>query len=145
MASLLPDAAGLGWLAAALTLLTFHCTDMVRLRVLALCANGVFVAYALTAGLVPVLTLHAVLIPLNLWRLRQACRVRHTDRPRAAPAPGKTAARASIPRLPRTTGQPRKDGCLAGLQWQRRPSRWRPSAMRGSRTRLGTVRATGRA
>ncbi len=61
----------LGWAAAALTLLTFYSTNMQRLRLLALSANGAFVAYAWLAGLTPVLALHLTLIPLNLYRLMQ--------------------------------------------------------------------------
>lgn len=62
----------LGWVAAGLTLLTFACNDMRRLRVLALLANFAFVAYASQADLWPVLALHLALAPINLWRLRQA-------------------------------------------------------------------------
>ena len=62
----------LGWAAATLTLLTFYCTNMLRLRLLALSANGAFVAYAWMTGLTPVLALHLTLIPLNLYRLMQA-------------------------------------------------------------------------
>jgi hypothetical protein len=59
----------LGWAAAALTVLTFYCKDMVRLRLFALLANVAFVSYGLSAGLAPVLALHLTLIPLNLLRL----------------------------------------------------------------------------
>ena len=59
----------LGWLAAGLTLGTFTCADGVRLRVMALSANAAFVAYGFMAGTVPVLVLHLILIPVNLWRL----------------------------------------------------------------------------
>lgn len=62
----------LGWVAAGLTLLTFACTEMRRLRLLALGANFAFVAYASQAELWPVLALHLTLIPINLWRLLQA-------------------------------------------------------------------------
>jgi hypothetical protein len=81
-----------GWLAAAMTLLTFHCNDMLRLRLLALSSNVAFVAYGLAAGLLPVLALHLLLIPLNLLRLRQ---VRRVLRVVASPVP--VAAAASAP------------------------------------------------
>lgn len=61
-----------GWGAATLTLLTFFCRDMRRLRVLAIAANAAFIAYGALAQLVPVLVLHLALVPVNLWRLRQA-------------------------------------------------------------------------
>jgi CRP/FNR family cyclic AMP-dependent transcriptional regulator len=72
----LPDL--LGWLAAALTLMTFCCQNMVRLRCAALVANGAFIAYGITAQLWPVLVLHFVLVPINVWRLVQASRMRRT-------------------------------------------------------------------
>ena len=58
-----------GWSAASLTMMTFVCRDMVRLRMLALGANAAFVAYGAMAALTPVLVLHLVLAPINLWRL----------------------------------------------------------------------------
>jgi hypothetical protein len=61
-----------GWAAAALTLLAFSCNNIVRLRYVALSANVAFIAYGFTAQLWPVLALHAVLVPINLWRLWQA-------------------------------------------------------------------------
>jgi hypothetical protein len=61
----------MGWLAATLTLLTFVCSDMRRLRVLGICANVAFVAYGASAGLMPVLALHLMLAPVNIWRLRE--------------------------------------------------------------------------
>lgn len=73
-----------GWAAAVLTFLTFVSRDMRRLRVLALAANAAFVAYALLAGLWPVLALHLALAPINLWRLLQLGR---EPGPPAAPRP----------------------------------------------------------
>ncbi len=62
----------LGWTASLLTLLTFICADMRRLRLLALAANAAFIAYGSAAELLPVLVLHLSLVPVNLWRLNQA-------------------------------------------------------------------------
>ena len=113
----------LGWLAAGLTAATFACTDMRRLRLLALAANLAFIAYGAGAGLAPVLALHLALAPLNLWRLvqlqRRAMQVRarpHRRRPARADAPalaprptrrrveaprtGRRPALAARPRLP---------------------------------------------
>jgi hypothetical protein len=61
----------LGWAAAALTLLSFSCSDILRLRYVALSANAAFIAYGFTAKLWPVLALHFVLVPVNVWRLVQ--------------------------------------------------------------------------
>jgi CRP/FNR family transcriptional regulator, cyclic AMP receptor protein len=64
----------LGWAAAALTLLAFSCNDMLRLRYSALAANAAFIAYGLADQLWPVVALHLVLVPVNVWRLVQTCR-----------------------------------------------------------------------
>ena len=71
----------LGWTAAALTLLAFSCNDLLRLRYSALVANAAFIAYGLTAGLWPVLALHFVLVPVNLWRLLQTKQLLADRRP----------------------------------------------------------------
>lgn len=76
----------LGWTAAALTLSTFLCREMRRLRLLALAANAAFIGYGALAGLLPVLALHLLLVPVNLWRLNQALRP-------AAPAAGPRRSR----------------------------------------------------
>lgn len=61
----------LGWLAAGLTLMSFFCRDVLHLRCLALGANASFIGFGLLAGIAPVLALHLMLVPLNLWRLRE--------------------------------------------------------------------------
>ena len=76
----------LGWVAALLTLLTFICADMRRLRLLALAANAAFIAYGTSAELLPVMVLHLALVPVNLWRLNQAFQ----GKPSAQPAKPKT-------------------------------------------------------
>lgn len=82
---LTPDS--LGWLAAGLTLLSFTCRDMRRLRLLALAANAAFIVYGATAGLLPVMALHLALVPVNLWRLSQTMRAQPTGaRPALAAA-----------------------------------------------------------
>ena len=62
----------LGYSAASLVLATFCAKSMVTLRVLALCSNVAFVIYAIAASLWPILLLHAVMFPLNLFRLGEA-------------------------------------------------------------------------
>jgi hypothetical protein len=64
----------LGYLASSLVLMTFSVRSMALLRLLALLSNVAFVGYAWTAGLAPVLLLHTMLLPLNLWRLWQEVR-----------------------------------------------------------------------
>ena len=57
-----------GWMAAGLTLLTFSMRSMVPLRAAAISANVCFIVYGATGGYAPVLALHSLLLPLNLWR-----------------------------------------------------------------------------
>jgi len=57
---------------------------MVPLRVMAIGSNVAFIGYAALAGLGPVLLLHALLLPLNVYRLLQALREQPGRRPRAA-------------------------------------------------------------
>jgi len=71
---------GMGYGAAALVLATFCARTMVVLRALAIASNGAFIAYGSTAHLWPIVVLHAVMLPLNLARLREALG--------CAPAPG---------------------------------------------------------
>ena len=61
----------IGWLAAALTLLTFLQRAMLPLRLTAIAANCCFIAYGTLSGLMPVVTLHMLLLPCNLLRLHQ--------------------------------------------------------------------------
>lgn len=70
----------LGWSAAGLTMVAFACAEPRRLRVMAICANLAFIAYGASAGLWPVLALHAALLPINLWRLSQTFKRRSTGR-----------------------------------------------------------------
>jgi hypothetical protein len=62
----------LGYLAASLVLATFCARSMVLLRMLAIASNGAFIVYGLSARLWPIVLLHAVMLPLNLVRLREA-------------------------------------------------------------------------
>lgn len=62
----------LGYSAAGLVLLTFLSQSMATLRAVAIASNVMFISYALVAWLPPVLVLHALLLPLNAWRLWQA-------------------------------------------------------------------------
>ena len=68
----------LGYAAAALVLLAFSLQSLIALRTVAIASNLMFIAYALGAHLPPVLVLHAVLLPVNLFRLRQCLRERRS-------------------------------------------------------------------
>lgn len=60
-----------GWVAAALTLLTFSMQSMLALRLVAITANFAFITYGMLAALAPVLFLHLLLLPCNIVRLAQ--------------------------------------------------------------------------
>lgn len=79
----------MGWVAAAVTLMTFACQDMRCLRWLAVCANVAFIAYGAGADLMPVLALHLALVPVNLWRLWQLGTGARRTPARAHPVPSR--------------------------------------------------------
>lgn len=64
-----------GYLAAVLVFLAFYTRTMLPLRYLAIVSNVAFIAYAALAQLSPILLLHTVLLPLNLYRLWQLRRL----------------------------------------------------------------------
>jgi CRP/FNR family transcriptional regulator, cyclic AMP receptor protein len=91
----------LGYSAAGLVLLTFLAQSMATLRAVAIASNVMFIAYALVAWLPPVLVLHALLLPLNAWRLWQASRSQPRVHERIEPtlvlrAPSMASFRASL-------------------------------------------------
>lgn len=61
----------MGWVASALVLATFYLKTMIPLRIVAITSNLVFLGYGFSAGLIPIVVLHALLLPLNLFRLRE--------------------------------------------------------------------------
>ena len=69
----------LGYAASLLVLATFCMRDMVSLRVLAIMSNLAFIGYAALAGIHPVLVLHALLLPMNAWRLVETVRQRGVE------------------------------------------------------------------
>jgi len=62
---------GAGYLASSLVILAFCMKDIVLLRLVAIASNVAFLAYGLGMGLAPVWALHAILLPINGWRLWQ--------------------------------------------------------------------------
>lgn len=80
-----------GYLASMLVLAAFGAKEMIPLRLIAIASNVAFLAYGLALGLPPVWLLHALLLPLNGWRLWEAVRGASAARSRdhgRAPAPG---------------------------------------------------------
>lgn len=99
-----------GFLASALLLAAFGMADMVRLRILAICSNITYIGYGLALGLTPVWILHAVLLPLNAWRLSQVIRSMST-----APCPCPTMLRyfAQAPRQSSLAAERRERASIA--------------------------------
>jgi CRP/FNR family transcriptional regulator, cyclic AMP receptor protein len=58
-----------GYLASALVFATFFMRARMRLRQVAIASNVAFITYGVVGGVIPVLVLHALLLPLNIWRL----------------------------------------------------------------------------
>lgn len=58
-----------GYLASILVFATFCTRDILTLRLLAVGSNAAFITYAATSHLMPILALHALLLPLNLYRI----------------------------------------------------------------------------
>jgi len=59
----------MGYLGGALVFATFYLKTMIRLRLVAIVSNVVFIYYGLMGHLVPIMVLHTLLLPLNIWRL----------------------------------------------------------------------------
>ncbi|MEL6201206.1 MAG: cyclic nucleotide-binding domain-containing protein [Pseudomonadota bacterium] len=57
-----------GYAAAALVFLTFSMKTLMALRLVAIASNVAFLLYGYLVGLVPILILHGLLLPLNLYR-----------------------------------------------------------------------------
>ncbi|MCX7323336.1 MAG: hypothetical protein NTZ14_02660 [Hyphomicrobiales bacterium] len=62
----------IGFLAAAATVTAFSCRQMISLRIAAIAANSLFIAYGALLGLAPILALHCLLLLLNIRRLLHA-------------------------------------------------------------------------
>jgi hypothetical protein len=58
----------LGYLGGLLVFSTFYLKTMIRMRMVAVASNLMFVAYGWMGNLVPILVLHLLLLPLNVWR-----------------------------------------------------------------------------
>ncbi|KAA2242326.1 hypothetical protein [Salinarimonas soli] len=59
----------IGFAAAGMTVITFAQKRMLPMRLSAVGANVLFIAYGFAGGFYPILLLHLVLIPINLTRL----------------------------------------------------------------------------
>ena len=66
----------IGFAASALVFLTFCMQTLLPLRLIATFSNILFIIYAGFAGLAPILILHALLLPVNIWSLVQQLQLR---------------------------------------------------------------------
>jgi CRP/FNR family cyclic AMP-dependent transcriptional regulator len=60
-----------GYVASGLVFCTFCMKTMIPLRIVAIASNAAFIVFSYSAGIYPVLILHAVLLPLNAYRLME--------------------------------------------------------------------------
>lgn len=58
-----------GYVASGLVFCTFCMKTMIPLRIVAIASNAAFIVFGYFAAIYPVLILHAVLLPLNGYRL----------------------------------------------------------------------------
>jgi hypothetical protein len=60
-----------GYVAGLMVLGTFSVTSMRPLRLLGIASNFLFISYAIMAGMMPILILHSLLLPMNIYRLTE--------------------------------------------------------------------------
>jgi CRP/FNR family transcriptional regulator, cyclic AMP receptor protein len=59
----------IGFLAASCVFVTFCMQSMVGLRAVGILSNVLFILYSVESHLVPILTLHCLLLPINCYSL----------------------------------------------------------------------------
>ncbi|OSQ46975.1 Crp/Fnr family transcriptional regulator [Marivita geojedonensis] len=70
----------IGFTASALVFLTFCMRTLLPLRLVAITSNIFFIVYGFLADLAPILTLHLLLLPMNLFRTAQQLQTRRRMR-----------------------------------------------------------------
>jgi hypothetical protein len=94
-----------GYLASSLVITAFCMKDILRLRLAASVSNVAFLVYGLALGLAPVWLLHAILLPVNLWRLWQ-----YSSRNRVGAGGTRTNAPRPVVRVRKLPARPRSRG-----------------------------------
>lgn len=61
----------IGFAASIFVFITFYMRTLLSLRMVAIISNIAFIAYGFTADLLPILILHLLLLPMNVWRTVQ--------------------------------------------------------------------------
>lgn len=87
----------LGYLGGVLVFATFYLKTMIRLRLVAIASNVVFIVYASMGHLVPIMVLHILLLPLNIYRLFEVKQL--ISRVRASGQSGMSAPELIVPYL----------------------------------------------
>ena len=95
---------GIGYLAASLVLATFCMKSMDALRLAAIASNLAFIAYGYFGHLAPVLLLHALLLPINIYRLVEPVSPDASKCPKSATCRGgkECSPFGNCPKRPRT-------------------------------------------
>lgn len=65
----------IGFIAAGLVIATLSMRTMIPLRIVGIASNVAFISYGLLFGSVPTVLLHSILLPLNIYRLREMLRL----------------------------------------------------------------------
>jgi CRP-like cAMP-binding protein len=65
----------IGYLGAGLMVLTLGMRTMIPLRIVGIASSMVQIAFALLAGILPMLVQHSILLPMNIYRLYQQLRM----------------------------------------------------------------------
>ncbi len=60
-----------GYVASSLVLCTYSATSMQVLRCIGIAGNIAFIGYAIMASAPPILILHSLVLPMNIYRLVQ--------------------------------------------------------------------------
>jgi len=61
----------IGFIAAGLVIATLSMRTMIPLRMIGIASNVAFISYGILFGSIPTVMLHGVLLPLNIFRLRE--------------------------------------------------------------------------
>jgi CRP/FNR family cyclic AMP-dependent transcriptional regulator len=91
----------LGYAGGVLVFSTFYLKTMIPLRLVAIASNVVYIVYSAMSGLIPILLLHALLMPLNIWRLIEVKQL--IRKVRASTQSGLTAPELIVPYLQQVT------------------------------------------
>jgi hypothetical protein len=61
----------IGFIAAGLVIATLSMRTMIPLRIVGITSNVAFITYGVLFGSIPTVVLHSILLPLNIYRLRE--------------------------------------------------------------------------